>query len=222
MEDVYFYAAFIPIVAYSIILHEIAHAVAALWSGDDTAKFANRITLNPIPHIDLFGTILLPGILLLASRIANPGAPPVVFGWAKPVPVNPYRYRNPVKGDLFVSLAGVLTNLILAFMFILLLHLTDFKYFGGKFYGTQMNVVLFLSAAAINLFLAVFNLIPIPPLDGSHVFKYLLPQQARAKYAALGFQGMFLIFIFLMVARPLLHTLMAGALTLFMILGGHG
>jgi Zn-dependent protease len=222
MEDVYFYAAFIPIVAYSIILHEMAHAVAALWSGDDTAKLANRITLNPIPHIDLIGTILLPGILLVSSKIANPGAPPVVFGWAKPVPVNPYRYRNPVKGDLFVSLAGIITNLILAFIFILLLHLTDFTYYKGQFYGTQMNVGLFLSAAAINLLLAVFNLIPIPPLDGSHVFKYLLPREARAKYEALGFQGMFLIFLFLMIARPLLHTMVSGALRLFMILGGHG
>jgi Zn-dependent protease len=206
MEDVYFYAAFIPIVAYSIILHEIAHAVAALWAGDDTAKLMNRITLNPIPHIDLFGTIILPGILI----ILNTG---VVFGWAKPVPVNPYRFRRPVRDDIIVSLAGVAVNLILAYIFILLLHLTQSGY---------MNQNLFLGAAALNIVLAIFNLIPIPPLDGSHVFKYLLPKEVRPKYEMLGFYGMFLIFIFLAVGGHLLGTVVMGAIRVLLFLGGHG
>jgi Zn-dependent protease len=210
MERVYFYAAFIPIVAYSIILHEIAHGVAALWSGDDTAKFANRITLNPIPHIDLFGTIILPGTLIIFGIVA--GTPsPVVFGWAKPVPVNPYRFRNLVRGDIFVSLAGVLTNLMLAFVFILLLHAA-----GG------MNVLLFATGAGVNIALAVFNLVPIPPLDGSHVFKYLLPREMRPRYEALGFQGMFIVFIFLLVGRDLLHYVINKVFQLLLFLGGHG
>ncbi len=210
MEEVYFYAAFIPIVAYSIILHEMAHAVAALWSGDDTARHAGRITLNPIPHIDLFGTIILPGTLIVFSIVA--GAPsPVVFGWAKPVPVNPYRFRNPVRDDIFVSLAGVLTNLILAFVFILLLHV-----------ASGMNVMLFVMGAGVNIALAIFNLVPIPPLDGSHVFKYLLPPETRPKYEALGFHGMFLVFIFLIVGRDLLHYVIDKVFKLFLFLGGHG
>ena len=211
MEKVYFYSAFIPIVAYSIILHEIAHAVAALWSGDDTAKLANRITLNPIPHIDPFGTILLPGILILTSIISK--TPLVVFGWAKPVPVNPYRFRSPVKADIFVSMAGVITNLALAFIFVLLLHLTNIN---------NMNWSLFFSAAILNALLAVFNLLPIPPLDGSHVFKYLLPKEIRPAYERMAMYGFFLVFIFLMVGRDLLHTMLFGLIRIIMFLCGHG
>jgi Zn-dependent protease len=206
----YEYAAFIPIVAYSIILHEVAHAVAALWSGDDTAKLANRITLNPIPHIDPFGTILLPGILILSEMITGVSSP-VIFGWAKPVPVNPLNFRRYVRGDIFVSLAGIITNLILAFIFILLLHL-----------ASGMNVKLFVAGAFVNIVLAVFNLIPVPPLDGSHIFKYLLPREARARYQALGFQGMFIIFIFLIVGGRFLHYIFEVIFKLFLFVGGHG
>lgn len=204
MQQVYFYAAFIPIVAYSIILHEMAHAVAALWAGDDTAKLMNRITLNPIPHVDLFGTIILPGVLIIIGS-------PVIFGWAKPVPVNPYRFRKPIRDDIIVSLAGVAVNLLLAYIFILLLHL-----------ASGMNVKLFIAGAAINIVLAVFNLIPIPPLDGSHVFKYLLPKEIRPKYEMLGFYGMFLIFIFLVMTGELLGTIVTGAIRVLAFLGGHG
>lgn len=210
MAQIYFYATYILIVAYSIILHEIAHAVAALWSGDDTAKVMGRITLNPVPHIDPVGTILLPGILIVSGMLA--GAPsPVVFGWAKPVPVNPYRFRRPVRDDIFVSLAGVVTNLILAFVFVLLLHIAE-----------GMNRSLFGYAAYLNIMLAIFNLIPVPPLDGSHVFKYFLPREARAGYEALGFQGMFLIFIFLLVARGVLCTVLVEAGRVLAFLAGHG
>jgi Zn-dependent protease len=219
MADVYFYAAFIPIVAYSIIFHEVAHAVAALWSGDDTAKLANRITLNPVPHIDPFGTILFPGILIVISFLSDMKYP-VVFGWAKPVPVNPYRYRNQVRGDLFVSLAGVITNFALAFIFVLLLHLTQWPTLMHP--QGDMNFRLFIAAAGINIVLGVFNLIPIPPLDGSHVFKYLLPREARAGYERLGQYGIFLIFMFLMLGRDLFGVLLDGAIKIFLFLGGHG
>ena len=220
MEDVYFYAAYIPIVAYSIILHEIAHAVAALWSGDDTAKLMNRITLNPIPHIDLFGTVILPGILILSSILFK--VPLVVFGWAKPVPVNPYRYRNPVRNDIFVSLAGVTVNLGLAFVFVLLLHLTKFEYHDGGFYIGDMNSRLFLHAAMLNGILALFNLMPIPPLDGSHVFKYLLPREMRMAYERLAMYGMFLVFLFIMVGREFMYAMFYGLIRIIMFLCGHG
>jgi Zn-dependent protease len=220
VEDVYFYAAYIPIVAYSIILHEIAHAVAALWSGDDTAKLMNRITLNPIPHIDLFGTVIIPGVLIMSTIMFK--TPLVVFGWAKPVPVNPYRYRNPVRNDIFVSLAGVTVNLGLAFVFVLLLHLTHFKYVDGQFFVGDMNSRLFLYAAMLNGILAIFNLMPIPPLDGSHVLKYLLPREMRLAYERLAMYGMFLVFIFLMVGRELMYTMFYGLIRIIMFLCGHG
>jgi Zn-dependent protease len=220
VEDVYFYAAYIPIVAYSIILHEIAHAVAALWSGDDTAKLMNRITLNPIPHIDLFGTVIIPGVLIMSTIVFK--TPLVVFGWAKPVPVNPYRYRNPVRNDIFVSLAGVTVNLGLAFVFVLLLHLTHFKYVDGQFFVGDMNSRLFLYAAMLNGILAIFNLMPIPPLDGSHVLKYLLPREMRLAYERLAMYGMFLVFIFLMVGRELMYTMFYGLIRIIMFLCGHG
>jgi Zn-dependent protease len=137
----------------------------------------------------------------------------IVFGWAKPVPVNRLNFRHPVRDDIFVSLAGIATNLILAFFFILLLHLTQPGY---------MNYKLFYYGAAVNIVLAVFNLIPIPPLDGSHVFKYLLPRDVRPKYEMLGFYGMFLILIFLIAAGDVLGTMVTGAIRIFMFLGGHG
>jgi len=211
VEEVYFYIAYILVVAYSIIMHEIAHGVAAYKEGDDTAKISGRITLNPIPHIDLFGTIILPGVLILMQALSNGAG--VVFGWAKPVPVNPLRFRHGVRSDIFVSMAGIIVNFLLGYMFILLLHIAP---------EGSMNERLFISAAAINIFLAVFNLVPIPPLDGSHVFKYLLPRDVRRKYENLGFHGMFLIFIFLMVGRGILSYLFFNVFFLFMYLGGHG
>jgi Zn-dependent protease len=137
----------------------------------------------------------------------------VVFGWAKPVPVNPYKFRRPVRDDILVSLAGIAVNLLIAYFFILLLHLTKPGY---------MNFELFVTAAGLNIVLAVFNLIPIPPLDGSHVFKYLLPKEIRPKYEMLGFYGMFLIFIFLAVSGNLLGTVVVGAVRVMLFLGGHG
>ena len=110
-----------------------------------------------------------------------------------------------------MSLAGVITNLILAYIFVLLLHIAD-----------GMNIELFFSAAAVNVVLAVFNLIPIPPLDGSHVFKYVLPRDIRPRYEALGFQGMFLVLIFLLIGRPYLQWVYVQVLWLLAILGGHG
>src|SRR4051794_5561177 len=141
-----YFGALIP----SVILHEIMHGVVALFFGDDTAKQAGRLTLNPIAHIDPFGTVILPAILVLV------GATP--FGWAKPVPVNLSRLRNPRNNGLLVSLAGPATTLTLV-----ALAPVALRVFRPE--GDVREVLLFLGFA--NVILAVFNMIPIPPLDGS-------------------------------------------------------
>jgi Zn-dependent protease len=153
-QQLIFFAVAIP----SIILHEISHGAAALAFGDDTAKRAGRLTLNPIPHIDPFGTIIMPALLILAH------AP--VFGFAKPVPVNPARLRRPRDQGLIVSLVGPATNIALA-------AVATVAYRVYRPSGTLRDVVL--TAGLANVILAVFNLIPIPPLDGSAVLERLMP-----------------------------------------------
>ena len=183
MEGISIFVVAYALILYSVILHEIAHAVAALWQGDDTAKLAGRITLNPIPHMDLFGTVILP-IVMVITKV------PFLFGWAKPVPVNPYRFRRLVLGDIIVSVAGVTVNFLLAIVFAALLHIAKPE--------SLLYSALHL-ASGVNILLAIFNLLPIPPLDGSHLFKYLLKPTNREAYEALGFYGFFLIMIVLVV-----------------------
>jgi Zn-dependent protease len=161
------------VLLFSIIIHEVAHGYVALRNGDPTAKLAGRITLNPIPHIDLMGSIILPVLLLVANS-------PFLFGWAKPVPVNPMNYRNLRWGEATVSLAGPGSNLLLAVMFALFYKLGLVLGMGGlglaKLAETGMKV---------NVILAVFNLIPIPPLDGSHILATMLPYNLARLYAQL-------------------------------------
>jgi Zn-dependent protease len=156
----------IAVVVPSIILHEVSHGVAALAFGDDTAKRAGRLTLNPIPHIDPFGTILLPALLALSSL--------GVFGYAKPVPIDPSRMRHPRNDAVWVSLAGPATNIVLAFLAALWLRAvhpfaltTDFGPWGVR---------ILVAFGIVNVVLAVFNLLPIPPLDGSSVITRFLPE----------------------------------------------
>jgi Zn-dependent protease len=154
----------------AIILHEIAHGVVALCFGDDTARRAGRLTLNPVPHIDPFGSIILPAMGALA------GVP--VIGWAKPVPVDPRRLRHPRRDMLAVSLAGPATNLSLmlgsALVARALYHPTyGFTTIGDLSTGVQVALIF----AAVNLFLGLFNLVPIPPLDGAALLERVLPRQ---------------------------------------------
>jgi len=155
----------------AIILHEISHGVVALWFGDDTAKRAGRLTLNPIPHIDPFGSIVLPALGALT------GLP--IIGFAKPVPVTPARLRNPRRDMLFVSLAGPCTNFLLMVAAALV---TRSLLRGGGFLGSgigsespDLAVQIFFAFAVVNLFLGLFNLLPIPPLDGSAMVERILP-----------------------------------------------
>jgi len=191
--DFALYLIVLPILLMSVVVHEVAHALVAKWEGDDTAHRLGRITLNPIPHLDPVGSIVVPLIL-----IALPGD--FIFGWARPVPVNPRNYRDYVRGDIRVSLAGIVSNFLLAIGFTLLLAFVQWL---GARTGFGM-VLLVLSDAAyfgifINLILAIFNLLPIPPLDGSHVVYHLLPGNLRNRYRELGRYGIGVIMLLVLV-----------------------
>ena len=168
--DVPLVVTLIAVVVPSIILHEVSHGVVALAFGDDTAKRAGRITLNPVPHIDPFGTIILPALLALTTL--------GVIGWAKPVPVNPHRLRKPREQSLYVALAGPATNIGLALLSVIALKATSPPYIGVVTSdGISFAEAMFLMGF-VNVLLAVFNLIPLPPLDGSAVVERFLPPSA--------------------------------------------
>lgn len=149
----------------SVVIHEVAHGAAAAAQGDMTAKYAGRLTLNPFKHLDLVGSFILPLMLLAVNS-------PLIFGWAKPVPINPYNFRDRKWGQLRVAVAGVAANFGLALFFGLILRFWPAisNPVSAGFYGLAQIIVL------INLVLAVFNLLPIPPLDGSHVLFAFLPR----------------------------------------------
>jgi Zn-dependent protease len=163
-------AIVVGILVFSVILHELAHGYAALYLGDPTAKLEGRLTLNPIVHIDPIGSIIIPLILAL-----TPGG--FIFGWAKPVPYNPYNLSNQRWGEAFVAVAGSATNLLIALVFGLFIRLIL-----GTSLGTAELVELASYVVLINLVLAVFNLIPFPPIDGSKVLAAFLPPMLWLKY----------------------------------------
>jgi len=185
--------ALIPAMVLAIVCHEVAHGWMALALGDPTAREQRRLSFNPLRHVDPVGTVILPGMLALS------GAP--VFGWAKPVPVNKWRLRNPRFGMMAVAAAGPGTNLMLAALAAVVLGLltrilgADEPNAGvGEFVTTF--VVAFLQ---INIFLALFNLLPIPPFDGSHIVEGLLPDPAARAYAGLRPYGLLLMIVLLLV-----------------------
>ncbi|MEE8549758.1 MAG: site-2 protease family protein [Gemmatimonadota bacterium] len=183
----------LPILLVSVAVHEYAHARVALSQGDRTALALGRVTLNPLRHIDPMGSIVVPLVMWFMSNGT------AVFGWAKPVPVNPLNYRNYKRGDILVSAAGVVSNFILAagfvVAFILLVYVR--RAFPGMAGLLEIGLRMAQFGILINLVLAVFNLIPVPPLDGSHIFYHLLPRDLGARYRALsrfGFIPLLLLF----------------------------
>lgn len=179
----------------AVTLHEVAHGYAALKMGDHTARLAGRLTLNPIKHLDLFGSLLLPLILKLSGS-------PIIFGYAKPVPVNYHNFREYRKGTLWVSAAGVLANIILALISAALFQLlasAEASWTQSQYWLLfKLLHQLLVYSVIINCVLALFNLIPIPPLDGSRILAILLPASLRIHYARLERFGMIIILVLLM------------------------
>lgn len=197
----------IIILVFAVIIHEVSHGVVALSLGDPTAKLSGRLTLNPIPHIDIYGSIILPLLMGLASGGA------FVFGYAKPVPFNPYLLKDQKWAPALVALAGPASNLVLAILL-------------GIFYRIAMVFMdipaevgkLFLIAVVINIVLAVFNSVPIPPLDGSKIVAPLLPDKfVRSEfYAVLEQQGMWIVLIFVLFGFGLISPIIYGLANLIL------
>lgn len=177
-------ALIIVVLIFSIVVHEVAHAWQARREGDPTADELGRITLNPLPHLDPLGSFIVPALLWFSGS-------GFLFGWARPVPVNPANYRDYVAGDIRVSLAGIVSNLGLAVVSTLLIAmLVKAESVFGSFGAVLDPVLTALEyGILINLILAFFNLLPIPPLDGSHVLAHLLPDRLAMKYRQFGQWG---------------------------------
>jgi Zn-dependent protease len=185
--------ALIIALVFSVVLHEMAHGYAADWLGDPTARLSGRLTANPIPHLDPLMSVILPALLVLTHS-------PLLFGAAKPVPYNPYNFRRYAKwGEAIVAAAGPATNILIAVIFAVLVRAHEALALSDTFVQLSFQIIM------LNIFLAFFNLVPIPPLDGSKILPRLLPFSLAMKYEGLRRQmernaGMsFVIIIFLFV-----------------------
>src|SRR3989344_5277359 len=190
------------ILLFSAVIHEVCHGVMALRMGDDTAKVEGRLTLNPIPHLDPFASVLLQLFLVLAGS-------PVIFGSAKPVPVDFLRMRNPKLGMILVSLAGPLSNFLLAAIFAIPIR------FGLLESGTVGYVVL-VQAVLVNLSLGIFNLLPLPPLDGFKVFAALLSSNLVTIYRVLSYERYGFLIIILLLYTGVIHSVLLPLINLFL------
>jgi len=202
------------VLLFAISVHESAHAWMANRLGDPTAKMLGRVSLNPIVHIDPFGTLLVPAMLVLLGFPA--------FGWAKPTPVDSRNFKHIVRDDILTAVAGPVSNFITAFCsaaaLALILHGSS-RGIGRMFRGTDVASPLaqmFELAILINVVLGVFNLIPLPPLDGSHVIRHFLSYNALRVYDRIGYIGLVIImFVLPMIGLPLIDILISPVLTFF-------
>jgi Zn-dependent protease len=188
LEQIYI----LPVLLFSVIIHEVAHGWMALRLGDPTARDRGRLTLNPIPHIDPIGSVLIPVMSLVATGH-------VFIAWAKPVPVDRSHFANLRRDDILVSVVGPLSNLVLALSctlaFILVSALAPNEPAGASWEVSRFLLKMFYGGISLNIILAVFNLLPIPPLDGSHIAASLMPPAIAARYQRIGFLGIFVILL---------------------------
>ena len=184
MDTVPLFIFQIAILLFSVIIHEVSHGLMALRLGDETAKNAGRLTLNPIKHLDPVGSFLVPALLIFSGS-------GIILGWAKPVPYNPgFLHKDYKYGPLKVALAGPASNIVVAIIFSLIIR------FGGGVLGPQVLPLLGF-VVFLNILLAVFNLVPIPPLDGSKILTTFLPREYAIRFERIGLWGMALILFFL-------------------------
>lgn len=194
------------VLIFSVIIHEISHGYVAERLGDPTARNAGRLTLNPLKHIDPFGSVILPFILVITGS-------PILFGWAKPVPYDPRNLKDPRMGAAKIAAAGPSSNFLLALVFGLTVRF-------GLHFGMSPDaplITFFALIAYINILLGVFNLVPIPPLDGSKVLLSLLPATPGAYkfYAALEKNGMLILILFILFGYSLIVPIIQAIFTLF-------
>ena len=197
-----------PILLFSMVAHEYAHGYAAYRQGDNTALMLGRLSWNPLRHIDPFMTVILPVMMYYMLGFA--------IGGAKPVPVNPRNYRNFKRGDIIVSLAGIVTNLVIA---VVLVPVTIGLGLLGRAIPALNDTLalvqlMFVFGIFVNLLLAGFNLLPVPPLDGSHVVKYLMPVRWAFNYQRVARYGFLLLMVLIWVGQPVLMAWMAPILYL--------
>lgn len=197
--DIIFY---ILILLFSIVIHEVSHGFMAEYFGDDTARNEGRLTLNPLKHLDPFGSVILPAILVLAKA-------PFFFGWARPVPYNPNNLRNLKWGTFWVASAGVLSNIFIALFFGLAIRFTMSFNLPESFYFITSSIVL------VNLGLAVFNLVPIPPLDGSKILFSLLPGISYRTMQFLENYALILLIVFIVFFADYLYPVLVFLYQLF-------
>lgn len=184
-EKLILFVSFLPIFLISLAVHEFSHAFIAHKYGDNTAKDHGRLTFNPFKHLDLIGSVAMPVLSFFSGFM--------LIGWAKPVPVNRSNLRNPLLDDAKVSVAGPISNFILSILCFLLLILFD------KFMPESLSLIkaILWLGVYFNIFLFAFNLLPIPPLDGSHILFDIFPNKYTAKFLNLGFMGTILLFVFI-------------------------